>query len=85
MLRESLIGALVASICGLAGATVPLLLTLTLPGPPVIGLIVTIGLLAVLGAILARSFYGSPWTWAIALMAGGALLTVVGAKLDIVG
>jgi predicted membrane protein (TIGR00267 family) len=85
VLRKSLIGALVASICGFAGATIPLLLTLTLPGPPVLGLIVTIGLLAVLGAILARSFYGSPWAWAIALMAGGALLTYIGAKLNIVG
>jgi predicted membrane protein (TIGR00267 family) len=84
-MRESLIGALVASICGLAGVTIPLLLTFTLPGPPVLGLIVTIGLLAVLGTILARSFYGSPWVWAIALMTGGALLTFIGAKLDIIG
>ena len=47
--------------------------------------LLTIALLAVLGAAIARSVYGSWWIWAPALGAGGLALTVLGAWLDIVG
>jgi hypothetical protein len=62
-----------------------LLLTVVLPGPPLVGLLVTVALLGVLGVLLARSFFGSPAAWGLALMAGGGLLAMIGAKLNIVG
>jgi predicted membrane protein (TIGR00267 family) len=85
VLKESLAAACIASLCGLAGSAIPLLLGLMLPGPPVIGLALSVGLLGILGALLARSFFGSPLAWSLALMAGGIILTFVGMKLNVVG
>jgi len=84
-LHDSFAAAMIASFCGLIGSAMPLLLSHLLPGPPLIGVGLTIGFLGILGAILARGFFGSASTWALALMAGGVILTVVGVKLDIVG
>jgi predicted membrane protein (TIGR00267 family) len=85
VLRESCSAALVASFCGFVGATVPLLLILLVPGPPILGLAITIVLLGILGVGLAQSFFGSPLAWALTLMGGGVLLTIIGVKLNIVG
>jgi len=82
--RESIAAAVIASFCGLIGSVIPLLLSLVLPGPPLIGIGVTIALLGVLGGALARSFFGSPGLWSIALMAGGVLLSFIGVKLNVV-
>jgi predicted membrane protein (TIGR00267 family) len=83
VLAESLFGASIAAVCGLLGSFAPLLLAMALP--PVIGIALTLILLAVLGAMLARTFYGSPWIWAVTVAVGGVALTYVGIKLDIVG
>jgi hypothetical protein len=80
---ESLIGATIASLCGLLGSFAPLFLGMVLP--PLLGIAITFFLLGGLGAVLARTFYGSPLLWGTAIMAGGALLTYVGVRLDIVG
>lgn len=85
VLRESFIAATIASFCGLIGAAMPLLLVLLLPGSPLVGLSLTIVLLGALGAVIARSFFGSQCAWASALMVGGLVLTVIGMKLNIVG
>jgi len=84
VLRESIIGALVASICSLLGAMLPLLFSVMLPDLPLVGLALTILLLGVLDALLAWSTFGSPTVWAIAMMAGGIVLAIIGVKLDIV-
>ncbi|HWM81718.1 MAG TPA: hypothetical protein VNQ56_06600 [Pseudolabrys sp.] len=83
VLTESLIGATIASFCGLLGAFAPLFLGMVLP--PLLGITITFLLLGGLGVVLAHTFYGSPWLWGGAIMAGGALLTYVGLHLDIVG
>ncbi len=85
VLRESFAAAMIASFCGLIGSAIPLLLSLALPGSPMIGIGVTITLLGVLGAALARSFFGSPAIWALALMIGGVALSFIGVKLNVVG
>lgn len=85
VLRESFVGACIASLCGLIGSAFPLLLGLLLPGPPLLGLALTVGLLGVLGAALARSFFGSPYIWALALMVGGVLFALIGIQLNVVG
>ena len=84
-LRESLSAAFLAAVCGVLGSSIPLLLGLLLPGPPLLGLAITIVLLGILGASLARSFFGSTLIWALGLMVGGLLLTFIGVKLNIVG
>jgi predicted membrane protein (TIGR00267 family) len=84
-IQEAVTGALVAAGCGLVGSLVPLMLCALLPGNGIAGLSVTIGLLGMLGAVLARSFHGSSLFWASAVMVGGAILTYVGIKIDITG
>lgn len=83
--REALLGSSIAALCGLVGSTIPLVLCLMLPEPPLAGVALTIALLGLLGAVLARSFYGSPRIWAIGLMIGGIVLTFIGVKLNVVG
>lgn len=83
--RDALTSALLAAGCGLIGSMAPLLLCTVLPGPRWIGLAVTVGLLGVLGALLAKSFYGSPWLWGALIMCGGVALTYVGVRLHIAG
>lgn len=83
-LYEAAASALLAAACGLIGAACPLLLSVILPGPGWVGLCVTILLLGFLGAILARSFFGSIVFWSIAIMVGGIILTFVGIELNLV-
>lgn len=79
----ALSGAGLAAACGLVGAMAPLLLCVWLPGPRWAGLAITIILLGILGALLARSFYGSAIIWALAIMIGGIFLTAIGMQIDI--
>jgi VIT1/CCC1 family predicted Fe2+/Mn2+ transporter len=82
---ESLYKALLASVFSLAGALFPLLLCTLLPSPAWLGLAITIVALGGLGALLARTIYGSPWAWGIGLFIGGILLAFIGMKLNLVG
>jgi predicted membrane protein (TIGR00267 family) len=84
-IREAFAGALLAAFCGLAGAMIPLWLCFALPSPRWLGLIITIGLLGVMGAILARSFRGSATFWIVVLVLGGLGLTWAGLELRIAG
>jgi predicted membrane protein (TIGR00267 family) len=82
---ESLYKAVLASAFSLAGALFPLILCTLLPSSPWLGLAITILALGVLGALLAKTFYGSPLLWGICLLVGGVALAFVGMKLDLVG
>ncbi|KXV74177.1 hypothetical protein AD953_12810 [Acetobacter malorum] len=83
-LVNSALGAALAAICGLAGSVAPLLLAMILPGPPWMGLIATLTMLALLGVALARAFHGSRIIWGTALFLGGGALAYVGLKLGLV-
>lgn len=83
--REALGGAAVASLCGVFGSTVPLAASLIAPQFPLIGVALTIGLLGGLGWVLALSVFGSPPRWSTGLMVGGIVVTVIGARLNIIG
>jgi predicted membrane protein (TIGR00267 family) len=83
--QESFGGAFVAAVCGLLGAMVPLLLCHFLPSPRWLGLAITVALLGLLGAVLAKSFHGMMAAWSISLMAGGIALTWICLQLDIAG
>lgn len=81
---ESLYKALLASGFSLAGALFPLILCTWLSSPSWLGLAITIIALGGLGALLAKTIYGSPWIWGIGLFVGGLLLAIVGMQLDLV-
>ena len=85
VLLEALAKAVLAAACSLAGALLPLLLCTVLPTPAWLGLATTILALGVLGALLAKSFYGSPLLWSFCLLVGGVALAFVGVKVDLVG
>jgi VIT1/CCC1 family predicted Fe2+/Mn2+ transporter len=85
VLRESVRGAVVASCCALIGSTLPLAVGLLVPQVPVFGLILSVVLLGVLGWVLGTSVFGSPVVWAVALVVGGIVVTLIGAQLDIIG
>jgi predicted membrane protein (TIGR00267 family) len=84
-LRDAFAAALLAAGCGLAGAMVPLLLCFLVPAPRWLGVALTIALLGILGAVLARSFHGDAKSWALALILGGVALTWLGLQLQIAG
>jgi predicted membrane protein (TIGR00267 family) len=83
VLIESLAGASLAAVCSVVGAFTPMFLVINTPGPPWIGYLVTIAILAGLGLALARSFNGSLIAWAVALVVIGLGLTGVGTFLRI--
>lgn len=78
-------GAVLAALCGILGSVGALVLCAFTPGPRGAGIIAVLAMLAVLGALLARSFYGSKWLWGTAIAVGGAALTWIGVLLDIAG
>jgi hypothetical protein len=82
---ESLYKALLAASFSLAGALFPLILCAWLTSPSWLGLAITIIALGGLGALLAKTFYGSPVAWGVCLFVGGVILALVGVKLDLVG
>jgi predicted membrane protein (TIGR00267 family) len=82
---ESLNKAILAAAFSLIGALFPLILCFLLPSPIWLGLTITIVALGILGALLAKTFYGSLVLWGIGLFIGGIALAFVGMKLDLVG
>ncbi len=85
VLLESLYKAGLACAFSVAGALFPLVLCILLPRPAWLGLAMTIVALGGLGAMLARTIFGSPLIWGVGLFIGGIVLAVVGMKLDLVG
>lgn len=78
-------GATLAAGCGVCGAVGALAICDLLAWPRGIGLVAVIGLLALLGGLLARSFHGSRLMWAAGVGGGGAILTWIGILLNIAG
>jgi VIT1/CCC1 family predicted Fe2+/Mn2+ transporter len=85
--RAALIGAAqgagLASVFSFCGALLPLVVGVLVPDFRWIAVAVSLLVLAVLGVILARSVRGHPLRWAGGLLAGGALLTYLGTRLNI--
>lgn len=83
VLEESLWGAVVASIFGVVGSVIPLLIGMGFVSFPLIGIAITILLLGLLGWLLGSSVFGSSLLWACGLMIGGIAITWMGVKLDV--
>ena len=84
VLKESFIGALIASICTFVGALIPMLASMIPSAPVWLGVAVAITSLAVLGFLLARAVYGKPMRWALCLGVAGVLVAFIGLQLRIV-
>jgi len=83
VLEESLWGATVASIFGVVGSVIPLVIGLAVASFPLAGLAITVVLLGLLGWSLGSSVFGSPLLWACGLMVGGVAIAALGVKLDV--
>jgi predicted membrane protein (TIGR00267 family) len=81
--QEAAVGALIASVCGVIGSVIPLLVALLVPSEPRVGLACAIGLLGLFGVLLARQVMGSPYWWSGGLIAGGLLVMAIGIKLNV--
>lgn len=84
-LLQSLESAATAALWTILGAMLALVICVWLPEPRWLGPLIDIGLLGALGVLLARSLHGSAFKWAIALMAGGLVLTLAGVELHVAG
>lgn len=84
VLRETLWGAALSSVCNFAGALVPLMAGALAPKRSWLAFAVGIGVLGALGVAAGRASHGRPVVWAAALMLAGGVLAAVGLKLRIV-
>lgn len=83
VLRESATATTVAAIASLVGAAIPLLLGAALPTPPVVTVVVTVGLLGVLGFAIGVMLSARRWAWFVSMLLGGVVVTFLGVVLDI--
>jgi len=81
---DAAIKAVVASVCTFAGALLPMLMGALIARPRWLPMVVSIAALSLLGYFLARTVWGRPWRWVLALGLAGVVLTCLGAKLKIV-
>jgi VIT1/CCC1 family predicted Fe2+/Mn2+ transporter len=82
---ESLLKAMLASGFSVVGALFPLILCAIAPSPAWLGLAITILALSGLGALLARTIYGSPLLWRAGHFVAGIVFALVGMQLNLVG
>ena len=82
-LLESAAATAVAAVMSLAGASLPLLLGTLLPTPPWVTLVVTVGCLGALGWAIGATLAARRGLWCAAMVAGGVVVTLLGAMLDI--
>lgn len=76
--------AMIASACTFVGALLPMLVGAFIARPRWLPMVVSIIALSLLGFFVARSVWGRPWRWVLALALAGVVLTYIGAKLKIV-
>jgi VIT1/CCC1 family predicted Fe2+/Mn2+ transporter len=84
VLRRAFAQAAIAGGSSFVGALLPMTVACLLPGPTWLALAVPVALLGILGAVLARVTRGVPATWAVGLVAGGIVISGIGATLRLV-
>lgn len=76
--------ALQAAVASFIGALLPLIIALLLPNDPWVVVGITLFMLGLLGALLARIVANKPVMWFIVSVVGGAAIVAIGVKLNIV-
>lgn len=84
VLSEAIVSASLSSISSFVGAMIPLLVAALVPSHGWAALVAALVALALLGAGLAKVSFGSAWYWSSTLVAGGVVLSILGAQLRIV-
>ena len=84
ILREAILAAVLSSVSSFVGAMIPLLVAALFPAHGWAALAAALITLALLGAGLAKVSFGSPLYWSSTLVAGGVVLSILGAQLRIV-
>jgi VIT1/CCC1 family predicted Fe2+/Mn2+ transporter len=84
VLHDAMSEACISGACSFAGAALPLAIAMLIPAVPLLAIALSIGLLSILGFMLGRTVHGSPGVWAMSLLIGGVLMTVVGVQLHLV-
>lgn len=82
--RESIGGAVIATVTGFVGAMLPLSLGAIFSVFPWVTFLVASVVLAIVGAAIARAVDGDTSRWIVGLVISGAALTCVGVALHIV-
>ena len=81
--RNALMDALHGSAASFLGAGLPLFIAAMLPAITWVALIIAVGMLTLLGAVIARQINAHALLWAGGLTAAGIILIAVGAELNI--
>ena len=84
-LREAALSAALSSVAAFCGALIPLIVAALLPAYRWVSILAALVTLALLGIGLARAVHGHVVSWTVGLVAGGGVLSVIGAYLKIVG
>jgi VIT1/CCC1 family predicted Fe2+/Mn2+ transporter len=84
ILRESLASAALSSAAAFCGSLLPLLLAGLFPHEQWLAVAFGLATLSGLGIVLSCALHGSPWRWALALGAAGAVVTAVGTYAKVV-
>jgi predicted membrane protein (TIGR00267 family) len=80
---DALTATAIACTASFCGAVLPLLAGAVLPGPSWLAIALALAILGGLGIGLAHVLDGNWIRWSLALIAGGVLLTAIGAELKI--
>jgi len=84
ILKETLRGVVVSSICNFAGAMLPLSIAMLFPQMQWIAIVIALLMLVFLGIGIASLVYGNALAWSLSLVSAGALVAFIGYKLDVV-
>lgn len=82
--RDALVESGFASVASFLGAVTPLIIGVALPQASWVSLAVSVVALGGLGAVLAINVDGRPWLWTWGLICTGAIVTLIGIKVDLV-
>lgn len=82
--QETAIGMVISSVFNFFGVMIPLIIAVSFPKIQWIAIVIAILMLVVLGVLLARSVFGNPFLWVLALVIAGIVVSFVGYKLHVV-
>lgn len=83
ILREAAISTIISSVAAFVGSLCPLVIAAFLPHYHWASVAASLVALGLFGAAVAKALYGSMLRWSVSLVAGGALITVIGIRLAI--
>ena len=83
VLRESVLGTVIAAATGFGGALLPLILGAAFSTISWMTIAIAIAVLGLLGFAVSRAVHGNPIYWSAAFMVTGALLSAAGVLLHV--